>query len=93
MITKQEAGRVVAKFGMEERNRKELFYKFFWNGTLVLTTAIPKGRGQLNCSDKFRNQLRLNDEQLKGAIKCPFKLADYIAHLKAIGLIPEDDED
>ena len=85
MITKQEAGKVVKKFEMEPRHGKELIYK--------LTTAIPKGRGQLNCSDKFRNQLRFNDEQLKAAIKCSLRRPHFIAHLKSIGKIPEDDKD
>ena len=90
MITKQEAGRVVKKFEMEERKGKHLFYKFIWNGRLVLTTAIPKGKGPLNCRDKFRNQLHLSEEQLDKAVDCPFKLSHFIAHLKSIGLIPEE---
>jgi hypothetical protein len=92
MMTKQEAGRVVIKFGMQERKGKELFYKFIWQGTTILTTAIPKGRGSLHIEDKFRNQLRLNAEQLADARKCPFKRQHYVQHLKDIGLIPEEDE-
>ncbi len=93
MITKQQAGTVVNKFKMVPRMRKELFYQFFWKEKLVLTTAVPKGRGQLNCSDKFRNQLKLNDQQLSLAIRCPFKLRHYIAHLKEIGAIAKDEDD
>ena len=91
MITRQEAGRVVKKFGMQERKGKELFYKLVWKGTTILTTAIPKGRGPLHIRDKFRNQLRLDHEQLADAVKCPFKESHYIEHLKSIGLIPESD--
>lgn len=93
MITKQEAARVVEKFNMTPRKRKELRYTLFWNDSVILTTAIPKGKGTLRCSDKFRNQLRLSDEQLRAAIRCPFKLSDYIAHLKSIGKIEEEEED
>ncbi len=93
MITKQEAGRVVRKFRMQERKGKELFYKFVWKGRTILTTAIPKGKGPLNCRGDFRKQLTLNEEQLAEAVKCPFKRAELVAHLKAIGEIPEDEED
>jgi hypothetical protein len=93
MITKQEARKVVTKFEMQERKGKHLFYKLLWNKQLVLTTAVPHGKGPLNCRDKFRNQLCLNDEQLNEAIDCSFKLDNLIEHLKAIGRIPEDEED
>ena len=92
-ITKQEAGKVVKKFGMKERKGKELFYKLTWKGTTVLTTAIPKGKGPLNCANDFRKQLLLSEEQLEAARKCPFKRPDLITHLKNAGEIPEDDED
>jgi hypothetical protein len=91
MITKQEAGKVVTKFGMEERKGKHLFYKLIWEGKLVLTTAIPKGRGPLNCRDKFRNQLCLDEKQLSDAVACPFKRSDWIEHLRNIGILPEAD--
>lgn len=92
MITKQEAGKVVTKLGLMERKGKELFYKLVYRGTTVLTTAIPKGKGPLIVTDKFRNQLRLNQTQLADAVKCPFKEAHYLEHLRSIGLIsdPED---
>jgi hypothetical protein len=90
VITKQEARKVVTKFEMVERKGKHLFFKLLFNDKIILTTAIPHGKGPLNCRDKFRNQLCLDDHQLEEAIVCPFKLADFIAHLKAIGRIPED---
>jgi hypothetical protein len=87
MITKQEALRVAQKLGLQERKGKEQFFKLVHNGMTILTTAVPKGRGPLRVADKFRNQLRLNREQLNGAIKCPFKESDYREHLIAIGVI------
>lgn len=91
MITKQRAGKVAEKFGMEMRPGKHIFYKLIWGGKIVLTTAVPKGKGPLNCRDKFRNQLELSERQLDDAVACPFKREHYIAHLKGIGKIPEDD--
>lgn len=92
MITKQEAGKVVKKFEMQERKGKHLFYKLLWKDRIILTTAIPHGKGPLYCRDKFRNQLYLDDEQLNKAVNCPFKLKHLITHLKSIGLIPEDED-
>ncbi|HEX4966189.1 MAG TPA: hypothetical protein VF173_35600 [Thermoanaerobaculia bacterium] len=93
MITKQEARQVVKKFKMEERKGPHLFYKLVWKEKIILTTAIPHGKGPLTVEDKFRNQLRLNRNQLDKAVECPFRLPEFIAHLKAIGKIPEDDKD
>ena len=91
MITKQEAVKVAQKFGMQERKGKHLFYKLVWKGQTVLTTAVPKGKGPLNCRDKFRNQLELSEKQLDDAVACPFKREHLIEHLQEIGKIPEDD--
>lgn len=92
IITKQQAIRVATKFGMEERKGKHLFYKFIWKGVLVLTTAVPKGKGPLHCRDKFRSQLRLSEGQLEDAVACTFNASHLIEHLKQIGRIPDDDD-
>jgi hypothetical protein len=92
MITKQQAIRVATKFGMEERKGKHLFYKFIWKGIIVLTTAVPKGKGQLHCRDKFRGQLRLSEGQLEDAVACSFGLSQLIEHLQQIGKIPKEDD-
>ena len=92
-ITKQEAIRVVEKFKMKARKGPELFYKFTWRGQTILTTAIPKGKGPLNCADKFRKQLTLSEEQLELAKKCPFKRPQLIDHLKTAGEIPANEDD
>lgn len=90
MITKQDARKVVKKFELEERKGKHRFYKLIWNGQIVLTTAIPHGKGPFHCRDKFRNQLYLNEDQLADAVQCPFTLAHWIAHLKVIGRIQDN---
>ncbi len=86
-MKKKEALKVVRKLGLEERRGKELFFKFSHNDKLILTTAIPKGQGDLYIEDKFRGQLKLTRAQLEGARKCPFKKKDYIKHLQEIGSI------
>jgi hypothetical protein len=88
-MTKREALKVVRKLGLKERKGKELFFKLVHDGTTILTTAVPKGRGDLRIERKFRQQLKLTSEQLKGAIKCPFKRKDFLAHLRAISVIEQ----
>lgn len=88
MITKLEALRVVAKFDLQVRKGKELFFKLVYEGQTILTTAVPKGRGTLHITDKFCNQLCIDRDQLRGALKCPFKKKDYLEHLSSIGKLP-----
>ena len=38
-------------------------------------------------ADKFRTQLKLNEEQLRNAIRCPFRYEDYIRVLTEKGII------
>jgi hypothetical protein len=86
-IKKAEALRVLAKFRFEIRSGKERFAKFYYQDTLILTTSIPQGKGDMYVSNQFRQQLKLNLQQLKDAINCPLKYDEYVEHLKRIGQI------
>jgi len=92
MITIEEALKIARKLGLQERRGKEIFFKLVHGGRTILTTAVPKGRGPLLFTNKFRNQLLLNQEQFEGARKCPFQDSHYLAHLTTIGRIPESDD-
>lgn len=87
MITIQEGIKIAKKLGLQERKGKEIFFKFVYEGMTILTTAVPKGRGPLLLTEKFRNQLLLDRDQFDDAVKCPFKAANYIDHLDDIGRI------
>lgn len=86
-MTKQEALKVVRKLGLRERKGKEIFFKFVYGGTTILTTAVPKGKGELRIERKFRQQLKLTKEQLAAAVKCPFKRRHYLKHLRDLAVI------
>jgi len=86
-IKKREALSVLEKLCFDARTRKERFAKFFYDGKLVLTTAVPKGSGDNYSSNQFRQQLKLDEEQLGQAIRCPFRYKDYVAHLRDHGHI------
>jgi hypothetical protein len=92
-MTKQEALRIVEKLGFTARKGKELFFTYRHNGKLITTTAIPKGKGTLHVENDFRQQLRVNRDQLALAKKCPFGAEEYRHHLVEIGLIDKDEED
>jgi hypothetical protein len=91
VITKQKAIAVCEKLGLVKRARKEIQFKFVYNGRTIMTTAVPKGKGELHIEDKIRNQLLLDRVQFASAIQCPFKEADYLEHLQRIGELPEVD--
>lgn len=92
-LTKQEALRIVEKLGFSARKGKELFFLYRHNGRLITTTAIPKGKGPLRVENDFRQQLKVNRDQLALAKKCPFGAEEYRKHLAEIGLIEENDSD
>jgi hypothetical protein len=86
-IKKQEAIRILKKLHFEIRSGKERFARFTYGGRLVLTTAVPHGKGAMHVSDKFRKQLRLSEAQLAEAKACPFGFDAYLEHLRAFGII------
>jgi hypothetical protein len=92
IITKQDAIKVVEKFGLVERTRKERLFKLVYNGVTILATAVPKGRGPLHVTNEFRKQLYLTREQLTSAIDCPFKAPQWLARLQELGILPKDDD-
>ncbi len=86
-IKKTEALGVLKKFRFEIRSGKERFAKFYYEDMLILTTSVPQGKGDMHVSNQFRQQLKLNPQQLKDAVNCPLKYDGYIEHLKQIGQI------
>lgn len=84
-LKRQEAMRILHKLRFEIRSTGERFAKFYFNGTLVLTTAVPKGKGDMYVSNQFRQQLKLAESQLLEAKRCPFGYDEYVAHLRAAG--------
>ena len=89
-IKKDKAEKVVQKFQMtrmpcKHHKKWELRYQ----GKRVLTTYYSFGSGDMGkvATSKFRSQLKLNQSQLREAIRCPFTFEDYIESLKDRGVI------
>jgi hypothetical protein len=86
-IKKKQALTVLQKLKFEIRSTKERFAKFVYNDVIILTTSVPKGKGDLRVSDQFRKQLKLNENQFREAVRCPLGYDEYIKHLRDIDII------
>ena len=81
IIKKKEALRVLKKFKMPLKGKKERIAVLYYRNVRILSTSVPKGRNDMRCSDKFRKQLHLCPKQLREAVKCPFRREELIAKL------------
>ena len=81
-----EFDRVVGKFGMKTRQGRDLLAWFEYEGRTIARTRRSKGTGELPVR-LIRQQLKLNSEQLRQAIRCTLGLDDYIEILKGKDLI------
>ncbi len=89
-IKLREAERVLGKLGFVPAGKKHhIIWQYYHNGKYVLKTRHSKGRGEMpgKVADKFRTQLKLNEKQMRDAIRCPFEQEDYIEVLIEKGLI------
>ena len=86
-MTPREFDRVVGKFGMEITegglHRKA---KFYYQEELIISTLRSRSPQEFE-SHQVRRQLKLDNRQLRAAIRCTLNLDDYIAILREKGLI------
>lgn len=87
-IKAKEFDRLVAKFGFRTRDSGDLLAWFEHEGRIVTRTRRSKGSGDLPMQHSIRQQLKLNEEQLRQAMGCHLIRDDYIEILRAKGLIP-----
>ena len=87
-IKAREFDRLVAKFGLRTRDSGDLLAWFEFEGKIILHTRRSKGSGDLPMQHSIRQQLKLNEEQLRQAVGCHLTKNDYIEILRAKGLVP-----
>lgn len=87
-IKAREFDRLVAKFGLKTRDSGDLLAWFEFEGKIITRTRRSKGSGDLPMQHSIRQQLKLNEEQLRQAVGCHLTKNDYIEILRAKGLIP-----
>lgn len=82
-----EFDKVIQKFGFETRDTGDRHAWLKVDGKLAVRTMRSFGSGDLPCSDQIRQQLKLNVEQLRPAIRCHLTREAYIALLRQKGII------
>ena len=86
-MTPLEFDRLVRKFGMRvseggNHRKAELYY----DGKCIVRTLRSRSPREFS-NHRVRVQLRLNDEQLREAVRCTLGLEGYVAILREKGLI------
>jgi hypothetical protein len=91
-MTAAELLRALRTLGMEIREGRDTLAYFRWQGRLVLFTRVPHKSGELRgqLPHFLRQQLKLNESQLRDLLACPFGRDEFIAVLKQKGLIPPE---
>lgn len=86
-IKAREFDHLVAKLGLSVRDSGDLLAWFEFEGRVVARTRRSKGSGDLPMQHSIRQQLKLNEEQLKEAIGCSLSRESYIGILRSKGLL------
>jgi hypothetical protein len=87
-LTAHEFDRLVSKFGFETRNSKDLLAWLEIDGKVVVRTRRSnKSSGDLPRHHSIRQQMRLNDDQLREAVKCTLDRDSYVAILREKGVL------
>jgi len=86
-----EFEKIVSKLGLTTRNSADRLAWFEYNGRKVVRTKRSHGNKE-QPGDLIRQQLKVNEQQLAGLIKCDVSLQDYVEILKAKGIIASDAE-
>jgi hypothetical protein len=75
------------KLQLDCRNANDRLCWFIHEGKRVVFTRRSHAKGDLPASDQIRQQLRVNEVQLRGLVDCSFSRNDYVSHLKQRGVI------
>ena len=84
-----EFEKIVSKLGLKVRNSGDRLAWFEYEGKVVVRTKRSHGNKEQPGS-MIRQQLKLNEKQLAGLIKCDVTLEDYIQILKNKRIIPPE---
>jgi hypothetical protein len=86
-IKAQEFDRLALKFELKLREGRDLLAWFEYDGKIITRTRRSKGSGDLPMQHSIRQQLKLNEQQLRDAIGCSLTREGYIEILRGKGLI------
>jgi hypothetical protein len=80
---------VVNKLKMEDKDTHHKIVWFIHDGKRILKTRRSQGSGDVPACNLIRQQLKVNEEQMRGLISCSFSLQNYIDLLKEKKVIEE----
>ena len=87
-LTASEFDRVVRKFGFAVRGGDHIRARLYIDGKLVVRTKRShKASGDLPSYNRIRQQLHLNEAQLRDAIACPLSRDGYLEILQGRGIL------
>ena len=87
-LNAREFDLLVQKFDFKTRNSRDLLAWLEVDGKVVVRTRRSKqSSGDLPMQHSIRQQLRLNDDQLREAVSCTLDRDSYITLLRGKGLI------
>ena len=86
-IKAREFDNLVNKFGLRTRSGRDLLAWFEFDGKVVTRTRRSKGSGDLPMQHSIRQQLKLNERQLRQAIGCSLTREGYVEILRGKGLL------
>lgn len=86
-IKAHEFDRIISKFKFKTRDSGDLLAWFEYKGKIIIRTRRSKGSGELPMQHSIRQQMKLNENQLKDAVRCTINRQDYIRILREKGLL------
>lgn len=88
-LKEREAQAVINKLQIEYRHKKHNYGLLKYKGKPILPVYFSHGKGDMpgKVPDKFRQGLKINEDQFKDLRDCPLSREDYIEILKEKGLI------
>ena len=87
-LTAQEFDSVTGKFGFETKHGRDLHAWLTVDGQVVVRTRRSKqSAGDLPMFHSIRQQLKLNDKQLREAISCKLGRESYLDILRTKGVL------
>lgn len=78
---------LVSKFELKVRDSGDLLAWFEFEGKIITRTRRSKVSGDLPMQHSIRQQLKLNEKQLREAINCTITRDGYIDILRTKGLL------
>ena len=88
-IKAREFDALVRKFQMQTRDGRDLHAWFEFEGKVITRTRRSKGSGDLPMQHSIRQQLKVNETQMRELIRCTLGRDDYLEILRNRGLLPE----